>query len=139
MNLQELSGLTIGGLLATAPVLAAASVAIRLTTGPGVLFRQIRPGYKEQPFTVLKLRTMTNDEDVRPAFARVTPVGRFLRATSIDELPQLWNVIRGEMSLVGPRPLLPKYLAHYDAEQRRRHTTSNQGSRAGRRFIGVPR
>ena len=113
--------LAAAGLVATAPVLALAAAAIRLTMGSGILFRQIRPGYKEQPFTVYKLRTMTNDDAVRAAFARVTPLGRFLRMASIDELPQLWNVIRGDMSLVGPRPLLTKYLAHYDAEQRRRH------------------
>jgi sugar transferase EpsL len=113
--------LAAAGLVATAPVLALAAAAIRLTMGSGILFRQIRPGYKEQPFTVYKLRTMTNDDAVRAAFARVTPLGRFLRMASIDELPQLWNVIRGDMSLVGPRPLLTKYLDHYDAEQRRRH------------------
>ena len=117
--------LAAAGVVATAPILALASAAIRLTMGTGVLFRQVRPGYQEQPFTVYKLRTLTqmstDDGSILADFARITPVGRFLRATSIDELPQLWNVIRGDMSLVGPRPLLTKYLAHYDAEQRRRH------------------
>jgi lipopolysaccharide/colanic/teichoic acid biosynthesis glycosyltransferase len=113
------------GLVATAPILAVAAAAVRVTMGPGVLFRQVRPGYQEQPFTVYKLRTLgnmsTDDGSILSDIERITPIGRFLRATSIDELPQLWNVIRGDMSLVGPRPLLTKYLAHYDTEQRRRH------------------
>ena len=117
--------LATAGLVATAPVLAVAAAAIRLTMGSGVLFRQLRPGYKERPFTVYKLRTMakpaTEDGSILAEFERVTAVGRFLRMTSIDELPQLWNVLSGDMSLVGPRPLLAKYLPHYDADQRRRH------------------
>ena len=113
------------GLVATAPVLAVAAAAVRVTMGPGVLFRQVRPGYQGRPFTIYKLRTLvhmsTDDGSILSDFERITPIGRFLRATSIDELPQLWNVIRGDMSLVGPRPLLTKYLAYYDTEQRRRH------------------
>jgi sugar transferase EpsL len=106
-------------LIVGAPVLAAAALAVRVTMGPPVLFSQVRPGRGGRPFTVRKLRTMLpgsgNDG------ARLTSLGRFLRATSIDELPQLWNVLRGEMSLVGPRPLLTAYLERYTPEQARRH------------------
>lgn len=112
-------------LLVTAPVLALATVAIRLTMGSPALFRQARPGLFEDPITVLKLRTMNEARDAEgntlPDADRLTALGRFLRRTSIDELPQLWNVIRGEMSLVGPRPLLAKYLDRYTPRQRRRH------------------
>jgi sugar transferase EpsL len=93
--------------------------------GSPVLFRQVRIGYREKPFTFLKFRTMTDGRDAErlllPDARRLTELGRFLRATSLDELPQLWNVLRGEMNLVGPRPLLPEYLPRYDAHQRRRH------------------
>jgi sugar transferase EpsL len=112
-------------LIAAAPILVAAAVASRRAMGPGVLFKQQRPGLGGEIFTLYKLRTMTEavDQGGRPLteFARVTPLGRVLRTTSIDELPQLWNVIKGDMSLVGPRPLLTRYLARYNAEQRRRH------------------
>ena len=113
------------GLLAAAPLLALAAVAIRLAMGPGVVFRQLRPGLGGRSFTLYKLRTMSDEFDAaghfRPDFSRVTRLGRFLRMTSIDELPQLWNVLKGDMSLVGPRPLLTRYLERYDAVQRRRH------------------
>jgi sugar transferase EpsL len=106
-------------LIAGAPVLAAAALTVRVTMGAPVLFSQVRPGRGGRPFTVRKLRTMVpgsgNDG------ARLTPLGRFLRSMSIDELPQLWNVLRGEMSLVGPRPLLMAYLERYTPEQARRH------------------
>jgi lipopolysaccharide/colanic/teichoic acid biosynthesis glycosyltransferase len=106
-------------LVVTGPVLAAAAVAVRATMGRPVLFSQVRPGRGGQPFTVRKLRTMTmGDGDDA---ARLTPLGRLLRAASVDELPQLWNVLRGDMSLVGPRPLLTAYLARYTPEQARRH------------------
>lgn len=107
------------GLAATAPIVAVAAAAIRATMGPPIFFRQVRPGRHGDLFTLNKLRTMTTDtgDDA----ARLTPVGRFLRATSVDELPQLWNVLRGEMSLVGPRPLLVQYLDRYTPEQARRH------------------
>jgi lipopolysaccharide/colanic/teichoic acid biosynthesis glycosyltransferase len=106
-------------LTATAPLVVAAGLAIRLVMGKPVLFRQIRPGRRGRPFTVNKLRTMTVGGE-RDA-ARLTPLGRWLRASSVDELPQLWNVIRGDMSLVGPRPLLTQYLKRYSPEQQRRH------------------
>jgi len=106
-------------LVVTAPALGAAALAVRVAMGAPVLFRQARPGRDDALFTVYKLRTMTvgTGSDA----ARLTPLGKLLRATSLDELPQLWNVIRGDMSLVGPRPLLVSYLARYSPEQRRRH------------------
>ncbi len=110
--------------IVTLPVQAAAAAAVRLTLGRPVLFRQERAGRQGRPFTLVKLRTM---HPVDPARGRVTdaqrltPLGRALRATSIDELPSLWNVVRGDMSLVGPRPLPTAYLARYSAEQARRH------------------
>ena len=107
------------GLLVLAPALVALAVAIRLTMGRPILFRQVRPGWRGRPFELVKFRTMragqgSDDE-------RLTPLGRFLRRTSLDELPQLWNVVRGELSLVGPRPLLMTYLSRYTAGQSRRH------------------
>jgi sugar transferase EpsL len=113
------------GLLLTAPVLAVSMTVIRITDGSPVLFRQVRPGYKGRPFTLYKLRTMRDVTDhagtPAPDATRLTRTGSVLRKLSIDELPQLWNVIRGEMSLVGPRPLLMRYLPRYTPEQARRH------------------
>ena len=115
----------IGLLVVLSPVLAAIAVVVRLLAGSPVLFRQRRPGLRGQLFTCLKFRTMTDARDANgqllPDGERLTPFGRFLRSTSLDELPELLNVIRGEMSLVGPRPLLPKYLNRYSPEQMRRH------------------
>ena len=108
-----------------APVIAAAAVAVIATDGRPAFFRQRRPGKGGVPFDFYKLRTMRNapDKEGDPRFDgdRMTAVGRFLRKTSIDELPQLFNVIRGDMSLVGPRPLLMQYLPRYSREQARRH------------------
>lgn len=113
------------GLLALAPAMLALACVIRLRMGSPVLFRQLRIGRGEKPFMFLKFRTMTSESDstgmLLPDDQRLTALGRFLRATSLDELPQLWNVLKGEMSLVGPRPLLPEYLPRYNARQRRRH------------------
>ena len=113
------------GLVATAPVLGAATLAVRATMGAPVLFRQKRPGKDGVPFEIYKLRTMLDALDERgrprPDAERLTRLGRFLRATSIDELPELFNVLEGTMSLVGPRPLLMQYLGRYTAEQARRH------------------
>ena len=113
------------GLLATAPLTVPAAVAIRATMGAPVLFRQQRPGLGGKPFTILKFRTMRH---VKPGEAmlasdadRITRLGQFLRSTSIDELPTLLNVLKGDMSLVGPRPLLMRYLERYTVEQARRH------------------
>lgn len=112
-------------LVVLSPVLAAAALAVRLRLGAPVLFAQRRPGLGGRPFTMLKLRTMRDatgpDGRPLPDAERLTPLGRFLRASSIDELPELVNVLRGEMSLVGPRPLLMEYLPLYTPEQARRH------------------
>ena len=108
-----------GGLVVLAPVLALVALVVRLRLGRPVLFRQVRPGLHGQPFTIAKFRTMRagpgTDEE------RLTALGRWLRATSLDELPEVVNVVRGEMSLVGPRPLLVEYLDRYTPEQARRH------------------
>ena len=107
------------------PVLLVLIVLVRMYHGAPVLFGQIRPGFKGKPFRIYKFRTMTNaraaDGTLLPDAERLTPLGRFLRASSLDELPELFNVLRGEMSLVGPRPLLMQYLERYSPEQMRRH------------------
>lgn len=108
-----------GGLLLFSPLLAVVAVAILATMGKPVLFRQLRPGLGEELFTLYKFRTMRHGQG--DDGERLTRLGRWLRASSIDELPQLWNVLRGDMSLVGPRPLLVEYLDRYGPEQRRRH------------------
>ena len=104
--------------VAAVPMLVLAAV-IRVTMGSPVLFRQQRPGLHGDLFTLIKLRTMRAGDE--PDDVRLTRLGRFLRAASLDELPELWNVLRGDMSLVGPRPLLVAYLDRYTAEQARRH------------------
>ena len=113
------------GLVVAAPVMLLVALAIRLTMGAPVLFHQVRPGLHGRPFTLLKFRTMTDERDgegrLLPDGQRLTRLGRLLRATSLDELPELVNVLRGEMSLVGPRPLLLSYLDRYTPEQARRH------------------
>jgi sugar transferase EpsL len=106
------------------PVACAVGLIVRCAIGSPILFRQPRPGLRARPFTLFKFRTMTEARDggrLLPDAERLTRVGRVLRRTSLDELPELLNVLRGEMSLVGPRPLLLHYLPLYDAEQRRRH------------------
>jgi sugar transferase EpsL len=112
-------------LLAASPVLAATAAVVRVRLGKPVLFRHVRPGRDGLPFTMLKFRTMSDARDATGALLpdadRLTPLGRFLRASSIDELPELVNVLRGEMSIVGPRPLLTEYLDRYTPEQMRRH------------------
>jgi sugar transferase EpsL len=112
-------------LILLSPVLAALAILVRLRLGSPVLFRQRRPGRNERPFTLVKLRSMTDERDAfgapLPDADRLTRFGRFLRRTSLDELPELVNVLRGEMSLVGPRPLPMEYLSLYSPEQRRRH------------------
>jgi sugar transferase EpsL len=107
------------------PLLLILSVAVRWKLGSPVFFRQQRPGMEGKPFRLFKFRTMTNARGVNgellPDAQRLTRFGRFLRATSLDELPELLNVLKGDMSLVGPRPLLMQYLNHYTPEQARRH------------------
>lgn len=101
------------------------AVAVRARLGSPVLFTQVRPGLHGRPFRMVKFRTMTDargaDGELLPDAQRLPAFGRFLRSTSLDELPELWNVLRGEMSLVGPRPLLMEYLPFYTPEQARRH------------------
>ena len=113
------------GLIILSPVFIVVSVLVWLSMGRPIFFRQQRPGRLAKPFWLLKFRTMSNNRDASGKLLsdadRLTRVGRFLRATSLDELPQLWNVLRGDISLVGPRPLLMKYLARYSLEQARRH------------------
>jgi sugar transferase EpsL len=115
----------VSGLLVLSPVLAWVALAVAAADGTPILFRQERPGVKGQPFTIYKFRTMRAPRRDEVWFLtdddRITRLGRFLRATSLDELPELWNVLRGDMSLVGPRPLLMEYLEKYTSEERRRH------------------
>ncbi len=117
--------LTIPGLLLLSPILALTALLVRIYHGSPVLFRQLRPGYRARPFYLYKFRTMRDLRDAHgellPDEQRLTRLGRVLRATSLDELPELFHVLRGEMSLVGPRPLLMQYLERYSPEQARRH------------------
>ena len=123
-RLVDIIGATVG-LVLIAPLLAYIARRIRREMGNPVLFRQIRPGRYGKPFTMIKLRTMreATDEKGTPLAdaERLTRLGRFLRGSSLDELPELWNVLKGEMSLVGPRPLLMEYLPLYSPDQARRH------------------
>jgi len=113
------------GLVIVAPLMAALALVIGIRLGRPVFFRQTRIGLRERPFQFYKFRTMTssrnNEGDLLPDAERLTGLGRVLRSSSLDELPQLWNVLKGDMSLIGPRPLLPEYVPRYSAFQRRRH------------------
>lgn len=112
------------GLLLLSPVMLTVAVCVRRRMGPPAVFVQTRAGRGGRPFALYKFRSMTDERDpegnLLPDAERLTPLGRFLRRTSLDELPQLWNVLRGDMSLVGPRPLLTQYVPLYDARQRKR-------------------
>jgi sugar transferase EpsL len=112
-------------IVACAPLLGGCAVAVAATMGRPVFFRQKRPGLRGEPFEIVKMRTMTDERDddgvLLPDAQRLTTLGRWMRRLSIDELPQLWNVVEGSMTLVGPRPLLMQYLDRYSPEQRRRH------------------
>jgi undecaprenyl phosphate N,N'-diacetylbacillosamine 1-phosphate transferase len=112
-------------LIVLSPIMLLAAIAIKLDSHGPVLFKQERPGKDEKIFTIYKFRTMRVDTEKDGKrlsdFERMTKVGSFLRKTSIDELPQLFNILKGEMSFIGPRPLLVEYLDYYTAEQRRRH------------------
>lgn len=118
--------LTLPGIILISPVLLLIAIAVRINMGSPVIFRQARPGYRGEIFDILKFRTMRDEVDAHgkplPDARRVTRLGNFLRHTSLDELPELVNILRGEMSLVGPRPLLTAYLDRYSPEQARRHT-----------------
>jgi sugar transferase EpsL len=113
------------GLSILSPVILLTAILVRIFLGSPILFRQQRPGYKGRPFFIYKFRTMTDrlgaDENLLPDSERLTPFGHFLRSLSLDELPELFNILRGEMSFVGPRPLLMQYLPLYSPEQARRH------------------
>lgn len=112
-------------LVVLAPVISVIALQIRRKLGSPVLFRQVRPGWRGRPFEMVKFRTMRDaigpDGQQFPDEERMTPFGAFLRSSSLDELPELWNVLKGDMSLVGPRPLLMEYLPLYTPEQGRRH------------------
>ena len=112
-------------LIILSPVLLLTALLIRIKLGTPILFEQVRPGLHEKLFTLKKFRTMTFEKNAEnillPDDQRLTAFGKFLRSTSLDELPQLWNVLMGEMSFVGPRPLLVDYLKLYNAEQKHRH------------------
>ncbi|HOT90410.1 MAG TPA: sugar transferase [Anaerolineae bacterium] len=118
-------GIALPALLLLSPIMIGIAILVRLKLGAPVLFRQQRPGLHGKPFTLYKFRTMTDARDAEgnllPDADRLTPFGRFLRSTSLDELPELFNVLKGDMSLVGPRPLLMEYLPLYSPEQMRRH------------------
>jgi sugar transferase EpsL len=117
--------LTVPALILLSPLYGILALLIRLRMRSPVLFRQVRPGLQARPFALLKFRTMNDERDeegnLLPDGKRLTGLGRLLRSTSLDELPELFNVVKGEMSLVGPRPLLMQYLERYTAEQARRH------------------
>jgi sugar transferase EpsL len=123
-RLIDLTGASILSVLLS-PVLAGLALAIRLSMGRPILFRQQRPGYRGEPFEVYKFRTMKDAVDAEgeslPDEERLTKVGVFMRQLSLDELPQLWNILKGDMSFIGPRPLLMEFLKWYTPEQMRRH------------------
>jgi len=116
----------LAGLVVSAPVIVFVSVLIRMSMGRPILFRQARPGLNGRSFTCLKFRTMTDTRDEKGQLLedrqRMIPLGRWLRRTSLDELPQLWNIIQGDLSFIGPRPLLKEYLPYYTPEEQRRHS-----------------
>jgi lipopolysaccharide/colanic/teichoic acid biosynthesis glycosyltransferase len=126
-QLKRISDVAISGLALAvlSPVIVIVAVVNAKVHGLPILFSQVRPGRHAKLFRMYKFRTMTDQRDVHgellPDAARLTSWGKFLRSSSLDELPELWNVLKGDMSLVGPRPLLPEYLEHYTPEQRRRH------------------
>lgn len=113
------------GLIVLSPVLLIIAILVRVKLGSPVIFKQPRPGLNEKIFTLYKFRTMTDARDengeLLPDEVRLTSFGKWLRSTSLDELPELWNILKGDMSFVGPRPLLVEYLPLYSEEQRRRH------------------
>ena len=127
--------LALPALIVLAPLMAALAVVVRVSQGPPAFFRQRRPGWHHRPFTLYKFRTMAEARDGQDPCSsdaeRLTPVGRTLRRLSLDELPEFLNVLRGDMSLVGPRPLLMQYLERYTPEQARRHEYETRDDRLG--------
>lgn len=118
--------LSLCGIIVLSPVLAVLAIMVRVKLGSPVLFRQERPGRNEKIFTLCKFRTMTDARDEKgellPDAVRLTRFGKFLRASSLDELPELFNIVKGDMSIIGPRPLLVSYLPYYDERERLRHS-----------------
>lgn len=131
-------------LLLLSPVFLILAILVRTKLGSPVIFHQERPGYREKIFTLCKFRTMTDERDengeLLPDARRLTPFGSFLRKTSLDELPELWNIFKGDMSLIGPRPLLVGYLPYYTERERIRHTVrpglTGLSQVSGRNFLG---
>ncbi|XOF34026.1 MAG: sugar transferase [Candidatus Electrothrix sp. YB6] len=117
--------LTLPGIIFISPLILLTALLVRIKIGKPIVFVQERPGLHSKPFRMYKFRTMSNERDNKgnllPEKKRLLPLGHFLRATSLDELPELWNVLKGDMSLVGPRPLKMDYLPLYNDEQRQRH------------------
>lgn len=117
--------LSLMAIIVLSPVLLVVAILVRIKLGSPVLFTQERPGKDEQIFKLYKFRTMTDEKDEHDEFlpdeVRLTKFGKMLRSTSLDELPELFNILKGDMSIIGPRPLLVRYLPRYNAEQRRRH------------------
>jgi len=117
--------LSLGAIIILSPILLLIALLVRIKLGSPVIFKQQRPGMNEKIFTLYKFRTMTDERDEKgellPDEMRLTNFGKFLRASSLDELPELYNILKGDMSIVGPRPLLIEYLPLYNAQQRRRH------------------
>lgn len=118
--------LALFGLIILSPVMLVIAILVRINLGSPVIFKQQRPGLNEKIFTMYKFRTMTDERDedgnLLPDEKRLTSFGRFLRSSSLDELPELWNILKGDMSFVGPRPLLIRYLPYYNEAERMRHT-----------------
>lgn len=130
-------------LILLSPIFFIVAILVRIKLGSPVIFHQERPGYRERIFTLCKFRTMTDARDEKgellPDARRLTAFGSFLRRTSLDELPELWNIFRGDMSLIGPRPLLTGYLPYYTERERLRHTVrpglTGLAQVSGRNFI----
>ncbi len=135
--------LSLCGIIVLSPVLLVLSVLVRVKLGSPVLFRQERPGRNEKIFTLCKFRTMTDERDengeLLPDHMRLTRFGKFLRSSSLDELPELFNILKGDMSIVGPRPLLVSYLPYYSEEEKKRHNVrpglTGLAQVSGRNFI----
>lgn len=139
--------LSLAALVALSPVLFIVAILIKMKLGSPVIFKQDRPGLNEKAFEMYKFRTMTDERaengELLPDSVRLTKFGKFLRVTSLDELPELWNIARGDMAIVGPRPLLIKYLPYYNNTEKRRHSVrpglSGLAQVSGRNNIGWDR